>query len=358
MENPFKFGTLVDEPYFTDRKEELRKIVQFLNSENHLILISPRRYGKSSLIRKAVRQTNRPCVWVNMQQVVSREDFAAKLLKSIFKQYKFEKVKYYLRNFRVMPSISMNPMTDEMSVSFQPLVNANAVFEDSIELLEKISSPDNRLIVVFDEFQDVLEIDKHIDKELRALMQEQSGLNYIFLGSQESMMADIFERPKSPFYHFGMLMRLGKIPEDEFYDFIKSRLAPITDNAPEIAKGIISFTGNHPYYSQQLAFAIWDKITLSGTDSDIINKAVADIVQAHDLDYERLWLTFNKTDQLIMRIVCQDDNPVQSRQLPTSTITSSVQRLMKKGYVIRESKDNYIMEDPFFKEWIKEQQNL
>lgn len=356
MENPFKFGSLVDGPYFTDRTKELRYIVQFLHGENHLVLISPRRYGKSSLVKKAVKETGRPCVSVNMQQVVSREDFAAKLLKSVFKQYKFEKVKYLLRNFRVLPTISVNPMTDEMSVSFQPLINGKAVFEDSLDLLEKISSPDNKLIVVFDEFQDVLEIDRHIDKELRSIMQEQSGLNYIFLGSQESMMTDIFERPKSPFYHFGQLMRLDKIPEDEFTEYLESRFSPVTKKAHDIATGIIAFTGNHPYYSQQLAFTVWDLIALGSSDTDIIGKAVSDIIHAHDLDYERLWLTFNKTDQLTTRLVCEDTNPVQSRLLPTSTITSSIQRLSKKGYVIREQKDKYIMEDPFFKEWIREQQ--
>ena len=56
MDNPFKFGTLVDEPYFTDRVEKLARIGQFLKSENHFVLISPRRYGKSSLVRKAVRE--------------------------------------------------------------------------------------------------------------------------------------------------------------------------------------------------------------------------------------------------------------------------------------------------------------
>ncbi len=256
MDNPFKFGTLVDEPYFTDRVEELARIGQFLKSENHLVLISPRRYGKSSLVRKAVRESGRPYVWVNMQQVLSREDFAAKLLKSIFKQYKMEKVKHFLRNFRVLPSVSVNPMTDEMSVTFQP-----AVFEDSMALLGEVSSAEHRLVVVFDEFQDILEIDKHIDRELRAIMQEQANINYILLGSQESMMTDIFERPKSPFYHFGMLMRLNKIPQEDFLRYLQDRLSPVTVNSEEIARKILNFTDNHPYYTQQLASATLGKET-------------------------------------------------------------------------------------------------
>lgn len=68
MKNPFKFGSLVDAPYFTDRVKELQYIKQFLNSENHLILISPRRFGKSSLVKKAVEQTARPYIWLNFNK--------------------------------------------------------------------------------------------------------------------------------------------------------------------------------------------------------------------------------------------------------------------------------------------------
>ena len=355
MNNPFKFGTLVDGPFFTDRIEELRQIGQFLKGENHLILISPRRFGKSSLVRKAVLSSGRPFVWVNMQQVVSREDFAEKLLKSVFKQYKFERVKNFLRNFRVIPSVSMNPVTDEMSVSFQPMVDSKAVFEDALSLLEKISSPSNRLIVVFDEFQDILEIDSHIDKELRSIMQEQTGLNYIFLGSQESMMSDIFEQPKSPFYHFGQLMRLDRIPKDDMMDYLRSNFSSSTTHADQIANAIIAFTDNHPYYSQQLAFTVWDMIALGKESDHIVDDAIQTIVQAHDLDYERLWTTFNKTDQMVLRMVCQRQNPVASRSLPTSTITRSINRLMKRGYLLRAGKGIYLMEDPFFRKWINKE---
>lgn len=356
MDNPFKSGTLVEEPYFTDRIEELARIGQFLKSENHLVLISPRRFGKSSLVSKAVRQSGRPYVWVNMQQVLSREDFAAKLLKSIFKQFKIEKVKHFLRHFRVLPSVSLNPVTDEISVSFQPLVDSTAVFEDSMALLGEVSSTEHKLIVVFDEFQDVLEIDKHIDKELRAIMQEQKSINYVLLGSQESMMTDIFERPKSPFYHFGRLMRLGKIPQEDFTKYLQDRLSSVTEHASTISQQILDFTDNHPYYTQQLASTVWDLIVLGKGDDHILSKAVNDIVQTHDLDYERLWLTFNKTDQLMITIICQGHNPIKTRLLPTSTMTSSLKRLVKKGYVINKEKDEYVMEDPFFKEWLIKQQ--
>jgi len=350
MENPFKFGSLVDAPYFTDRVKELEYIVQFLKSENHLILISPRRFGKSSLVRKAVLKTKRPYLWLNMQAVLGKEDFATKLLKALLNQYKFEKIKYYLRNFRVVPSVNMNPMTDELTVSFQPSSdNGMTAIEDVMAMLQKVSTPDNKLIVVFDEFQSILEIDKNMDKQLRAIMQEQTGINYIFLGSQESMMTDIFECVKSPFYHFGMLMRLSKIPYDDFKVYLMERLKQVTTSAEQVADDILAFTGCHPYYTQELAFAVWNNLSL-GKQENVMQLSVDDIIATHDLDYERLWLNFNKTDKYVMVSVSMGNNPIQDRKLPTSTMTSAVLRLTKKGYIFRS--DKYEIEDPFFQKWI------
>ncbi len=350
MDNPFKFGSLVDAQYFTDRVKELDYIVQFLQSENHLVLISPRRFGKSSLVKKAVEHTHRPYIWLNMQSVLSKEDLAAKLLKAIINRYKFEKVKYFIRNFRIIPSVNINPMTDEVSVSFQPSADTGmTAIEDVMAILQKVSEPGNRPIVVFDEFQSILEVDKNIDKQLRAIMQEQSGINYIFLGSQESMMTDIFERVKSPFYHFGMLMRLSKIPYEDFKTYLTDRISPLTSDAEQVADEILAFTGCHPYYTLELAFAVWNNLS-SGKHEDVVRLAEEDIIATHDLDYERLWLNFNKTDKYVMVAICNGKNPVQDRALPTSTMTSAVMRMIKKGYVIRG--DNYELEDPFFHQWI------
>ena len=161
MKNPFKYGILVDDDYFTDRIEELQYITQFLSSENHLILISPRRYGKSSLVRKAVKQTSRPCVYINLQQVTSIADFSAMIIEEIHRIYPWEKLKHILASLRIVPMISSTPTGDHIEVSFNPqIVSPSTYLEDALELLEKVSTPEKRLIVVMDEFQELLEIEK------------------------------------------------------------------------------------------------------------------------------------------------------------------------------------------------------
>lgn len=357
MKNPFRYGFIVDNPYFTDRVREIQYIVQFLDSDNSLILISPRRYSKSSLIHKAVTQTGRPCIYLNLQQVTSIEDFSAMIVKEVYRIYPIEKVKHILSSFRIVPTISTSPTGDSMEVSFNPkITNSSTMLEDALGLLQKVTTPSKPLIVVFDEFPELLEVEKHVDKRLRAIMQGQTGLNYIFLGSQESMMEDIFERVKSPFYHFGMVMRLGKIPYDDFSVFIIDRIKPLAnDRSDDISREILDFTRCHPYYTQQLASRCWERLAINGIDNDVVEKAIEDLVHAHDLDFERLWMTITRVSRKMLQLLSEGETPYQDRSLPTSTSYSSLKKLMKDGLIIKT--DTYEIEDPFFKKWIIEQQS-
>ena len=353
MKNPFKFGTIVEDEFFTDRKEDLQYICRMMDSENHLALISPRRFGKSSLVLKAVKQLKRPYVMLNMQSITSVTDLSNKLLEAVLTLYPMKKMKLLLRNFRIIPTISTNPLTDSFEVSFNPSSEkGNMVLEDVFKLINSVSTQKNKVIVIFDEFQEILEIEKNLDKKLRAILQVQDKLNFIFLGSQETMMDEIFSKKKSPFYHFGLLMRLKRIPEDEFFLFLNERFAQITKQSETISNEILQVTHCHPYYTQQLAFQTWDAIQYQKIKNNVVNQAIEQLVQMHDLDFERFWVNLSRTDRSTLLWLAQGKNPLTQREAPTSTSFSSLKRLTKKGYVIKT--DNYEIEDPFFRKWIAE----
>ena len=126
MENPFRFGTIVEEEYFTDRVNEVAYICQFIQSANHLILISPRRFGKSSVVAKALKQSGRKSITVNLQQVTSVADLSAKLLREFFKIHPLERVRHLFTHFRIIPTLTTNALTGTIDVSFQPGVDAGA----------------------------------------------------------------------------------------------------------------------------------------------------------------------------------------------------------------------------------------
>jgi len=350
MENPFKFGTIVDEEYFTDRVNEVAYICQFLNSANHLILISPRRFGKSSVVAKAVKQSGRKHITINLQQVTSVADLSAKLLRELFKVHPLERVRHLITHFRIIPTVTTNPISGMMDVAFQPSANSDVMLEDVLMLIENAHTDDDRIIVILDEFQEIRDISAGLDKHLRAIMQQQKHINYVLLGSQESMMTDIFENKKSPFYHFGELMRLNKLPRDDFHNYLVERLRACFPNiCTKLADRILDYTDCHPYYTQQLASNVWQIGMLQPEIEDPIDVAIHQIITTHSLDYERIWVSFNRTNKWILQRLALGAT-LHTGEHRTSTIYSALKRLQKDGYVIYS--DRYELEDPFYRQWI------
>ena len=138
LKNPFKFGSVVEGHFFTNRIAEIEKISSILKSENHLILLSPRRYGKTSLITKIIKKLDRPAIMLDIQVITSREDLAAQLLKRVHRIFPLEKVKNYIKNFRVIPTIGLNPLSNEVDISFHGEQAENFALEDVLNLIEKL----------------------------------------------------------------------------------------------------------------------------------------------------------------------------------------------------------------------------
>ena len=361
--NPFKFGSIVDDPFFTDRKEEIGQVRSILSSSNHLILISPRRYGKSSLIYKVVGGLKRPVVAIDLQLVTSVDDFASQLLKRIYRVYPRERIRQFIKNFRVIPVITVNPVTNAIDVSFQPTGKSFPNLEDVLNLLEKLSSEKKRCIVIMDEFQEIYRLDENLARQLRSVLQVQRNINYVFLGSQESMIRDIFEKKNSPFYHFGFLLTLSRIPREYFKQFLDDNFKKVIKEPAGITTQILDFTRCHPYYTQHLSFIIWENLSRKITSDDPVAEGILNIIKSHDIDYERLWGSFNNTDKkLLIGLAESGFSPLSDAFIrkydlgASSTVFSSLKRIMKSGYITKFD-NKYEIDDPFFSHWIKKRRN-
>jgi len=357
--NPFKFGSVVEEPYFTNRVNELQQIKKLLQSQNHLILISPRRYGKTSLMMKVVKTLDRPYIFLDLQLVTDVADFAVQLLKRVYRIYPFERLKHLMKSFRIVPSLNVNPLNNEVDINFQPVSSGLPILEDVFNLIETLGSDAKRPILVLDEFQDINRIGRGLDRQLRAIIQHHKHINYAFLGSMETMMRDIFEKKKSSFYHFGQLLPLEKIPHDNFYEYLTKGFGNKCTYAETISTEILKITHCHPYYTQQLAFTVWDNCDGKLSPREQISKAIDSLIQIHDMDYERLWQTQNQTDKKVLIALAGHEQNILTESFnrkygitAISTVFSSLKRLMKQGYV-NKSKSNYELDDPFFAEWIE-----
>jgi AAA+ ATPase superfamily predicted ATPase len=355
MSNPFKFGMVVSGDFFTDRVKEAKEVASVLNSGNHLILISPRRYGKTSLIKRVTEAQKRPVIYLDLQLVTDISDMASQLLKRVLGISKWESVKHSVSGFRIIPTIELNPKSDNVEISFRSgVAESFTPLDDVLGLIENIGAKGKRPIVVFDEFQEVTSLGRNLPKQLRSVIQHQRNVNYIFLGSVESMMREIFEVKKSPFYHFGHLMALGRISYGDFYAYLNTRLKSVTKNSELISKQILEFTDLHPYYTQQLAYFYYALLENEKYGETMFDNVINSIVEVHSNDFERLWNTISKTDRRIL-ITLAEGNEVSSISRPTSTVYSGVRRLIQHGYVIKNGV--YKLDDPFFGIWIKEKRN-
>lgn len=359
--NPFKFGSIVEEPYFMNRVEEIRKVNSILNSANHLIIISPRRYGKTSLIIKVLKKTKRPFILLDLQLVTSPQDFASQLLKRVYRVYPSQKIKDFIKNFRITPSITLNPSTNEIDVSYKTstLSSVQTAIEDVLNLIDNLSAPKTKPVVILDEFQEIKRIGKDTDRLLRSIMQHHQNINYVFLGSQESLIREIFEKKKSPFYHFGYLFPLQKIPYNEFFSYLSNNFKKVTGDYNDLSAKLLEKTKCHPYYTQQLAFTLWELLLNNNLIENPVDVAVDEIMRYHDIDYERLWNTLNRTDmQILIGMSLSESSPLseefskQHDMRASSTVFSSLKRLIQNGFLIK-STSGYEIDDPFFKQWIR-----
>ncbi len=359
--NPFRFGNVVTGEYFTDRKNEIREIISEIKAGQHIVLMSPRRYGKSSLVNEAMKASGIKGFRINMELIADEVDLANYYVRNALSLSKFEKIKHHLKNLKIQPYIQIQPTTNEISVSFSAETrNISSLLSDSLQLPETIAGNiKKRIVIVFDEFQEIRRISPILERKMRGIFQYHQNIAYIFIGSRESMIREIFQNKKNPFYNFGRHITLHKIPEPEFSDFVIKRFSSQKIDACKIVKDILKFTNCHPHYTQQLCHEIYilseGKILTRG----IINKAVDQITTEHHADYSRWWSSLTNTERkVIIGIASGDFSPTSQEFIRKYGITSAstsgsvVSKLIALGTLVKKNGEKIKIEDPFWKEWI------
>jgi len=361
MMNPFRFGSVVSGEYFTDRKKEIKEIVSEIKAGQHIVVMSPRRYGKTSLVYEAMRVSGVKGFRINMELIADEVDLANYYVRNALSLSKFEKIKHYLKNLKIQPYIQIQPATDKISVSFRTETkNISTLLSDSLQLPEIIArSMKKKVVIVFDEFQEIRRISPILERKMRGIFQYHQNITYIFIGSQESMIREIFQNRKNPFYKFGRHITLQKIPRDEFAGFIIERFSSQKIDAREIVKDILEFTDCHPYYTQQLCHEIYILTEKKTLPKGIINRAIDQITTEHHADYSRWWNSLTNTERkVIIGIASGDCNPTSQEFIrrygikSASTSGSVINKLIASGTLVKKDGKRVEVEDPFWKEWI------
>ena len=267
MGKSFVYGMSVGGDNFTDRIEETKRIKLDFENGINVILISPRRMGKTSLIKKVISEMDSPeikVVYMDIYDCRSEYDFYNRFAETMMKSTgnQLEQVMENIKRFlvRVSPKLSFSPEPNsEFSVSLG-ITPKDYSPEEILDLPERIAKEQGiRIVVCIDEFQQIGEFADSltVQKRLRGVWQHHQHVSYCFFGSKKHLMENIFQSRRMPFYQFGEMLHLKCIPTEYWVPFICSRFEKYgKEISKEYAARICHTVKNYSSYVQQLAWNV------------------------------------------------------------------------------------------------------
>jgi hypothetical protein len=374
--NPFVYGEVVPAEAFVDRIDELQRLLADLGAAQKVFLISPRRYGKSSLIRRAlVAMARRGALTIELtvsscsSYVAFLESYARALAAAGANGRQPRTwIRDAIRSART--EMRQPPAGGALAVSF-PTVRSerdvSRLAEEVFALPARLAETHRRKVVIaLDEFQAIGGFDGgSVEQSMRAAVQHQREVGYVFAGSEPSLMERMLG-PKRPFYKAGPVIRLDKIPADEFAGFIDARFkrSGMTPE-PNLGAAIVELAGNLPYDVQRLAHETWDEVRATSkrrVTLDDLHRALRRLLAEQQTMFEGLWQRLTLAQRAALRAVVLEeghallsaDVRVRHRLGGASTMQASLAALQRDDLVARE-RDRYVVVDSLLREWVARQ---
>ena len=373
MENPFVFGKAVEGVYFTDMTEDAKRLSANLTHGINTVLISPRRWGKTSLVKKVMGEMdNREIipVFIDVFQCKSEYEFYHAFATAVVRQTSskldewVETVKMFLANISPKFSFGSDPMNDfTLSFEWSPKDDTEL---DILQLPEKIAQKKGvRIVVCIDEFQQVADFSDSLkfQKKLRSVWQHQQNVTYCMFGSKKHLMENIFNDKGMPFYKFGDMMFLKKIPTDEWVAFICAKFRETGKViSEEQATRICEATENLSSYVQHLAWVVWYKSDKVVANKDV-SDAIDDLLEQNKAFFQREVEQLSEHQLNLLRALANGVTSGFSRKevikkyrLESSANIQSVKKALLKKDLIDIDGQELSFNDSLFKLWLKRQQ--
>ncbi|HZL11006.1 MAG TPA: ATP-binding protein [Prolixibacteraceae bacterium] len=370
METPFVFGKLAVNENFTNRDEERRQLIGNFNSLVNTIIISPRRWGKSSLVQKAAHEAIKSdkelrFCFLDVFSVRTEEQFYQHLAVEVLKA-SATKMEMLLDNAgrflgKFLPKLSFSPDSqNEISLSLD-WKEVNRQPDDILNMAEKLAIEKGwKLVICIDEFQNISTFENPLafQKKLRSQWQKHQHVSYCLYGSKRHMLMDVFTNPSMPFYKFGSLLFLEKIKKANWIPFICDRFEETQKQIDKTCAAMIAdLTECHPYYVQQLAQQSWLRTT------DLCSDEI--VLDAHQSLVAQLSLLFqSKTDELtnsqlnFLKALIDGVEKFSSKEtlkeykIGTSANVLRVKNTLESKEIIDIQGNNISLIDPMYKSWL------
>jgi hypothetical protein len=372
--NPFVYGEIVPADAFVGREQELRRLAGDLADSQKVFLISPRRYGKSSLIRQTFHALARQKVTTLEFTVSSFSSYVAFLegyaRALVGLQARAAQTRGWIRGLFATATPELRPDGGHagMTLAFPSVRtprDAARLAEEVFALPARIADTLGRpLVIALDEFQAIGSFNGgSVEQALRAAVQQQRQVGYVFAGSEPTLMEQMIG-PKRPFYKAGPVIRLQKIPAATFAAFVDRRFTR-SGIGPETGLGaaVVDLAGNLPYDVQRLAHETWDDVVADRRKRatlDDLHATLNRLLAEHDTMLETVWQRLTLAQRGALRAVVFEqgeellaaDVRERHRLGGASTVQAALTALQRDDIVARDDAGRYSVVDSLMREWV------
>ena len=371
--SPFIYGTTVSDKSFTDRDKDSKKLYENLTNGINTVLISPRRWGKSSLVEKvagdiSMKHKDIKIVMIDLFSVSGEEEFLEAFAREVLKassskwQDWVKTVKEFFR--QIVPKISFgtDPAND-FSISFD-WVELKKHKDEILDLPEKISSSKNfKFVICLDEFQNLATYQgyEEFEKKLRSKWQKHKNVTYCLYGSKRHMLTDIFSKSSKPFYRFGDIMLLQKIGRGDCVNFITESFKRTGKTISiQNAEMIPVYMKDHSWYVQQLAHYTWAKTDHTASENEI-NDSLFEVINANSPLFQKEIETMSITQLNLLKAICGGETQITSNDAMQKYRLGTPRNVLKNKAIlinndmISNGDGKYEFLDPVFELWFRKQ---
>jgi uncharacterized protein len=372
--NPFMYGALALDEAFTDRKDEIAELVADVRSGQDVVIVAPRRYGKSSLVWRVQQELVAEGVLtahVNVMTTPTKEKLAEKLAKTIHEDVAsvldraLEKTTGVFRGLRITPKMTLDPTTGSLSFGFdagERPADVDETLERLLQLPGELGADRGRRVaLILDEFQEVVDIDPNLPKLMRSVFQEQPEVAHVYLGSKRHMMEQIFNDENEPFWRSAKRMELGVIAPDQFRGYIAERFRAAGKDIDEAGLArILELTRGHPYATQELCYFTW-AATGDGEPASLeeVEAGLAGVLRSEHAHFSLLWESCSAGQRVVLEALAAEpgrpytEDYRRRHNLRTATrVQKALGALTKRELVAKGRGGNYVVVEPFFAEWL------
>jgi uncharacterized protein len=372
IKNPFVYGQVVTGHSFTNRVEEKALLSANLSNGIHTIIISPRRWGKSSLVeevfQKLAKDKDIKTVKLDLTAVLDEKEFYERYAKEVIKATNnradevLETIKFAFRSFR--PEVSFDPSDTTFSLGFNfKDSDLEKGFKDILDLPETIAKKKGiRVLVALDEFQNIASFPNPVlfQGRLRSVLQYHKNVSYVFYGSKKHMMEEIFHDKSAPFYQFGDILNFKKIHSTDFIPFLKKKFEATNKPIEQVEiETILASVDNHPHYVQFIAYKTWENASGKVKPTDV-QSALNQVVGQYDSLLSELFADLSRHQKaLLVGMVKSSESKPYSAQfikdngLGSSANVAAIIKVLVKRDIIAQLEDNkFVFVDPVFRLWL------